>query len=65
MSDDFVLETCDECEWYPCQCDGPSDDEGYCITCNNLRPTPSLANVAGDLCICLNNGEMPCPDCEP
>lgn len=37
------------------------EDEGYCATCNN---TGSIdCHCGGDLCICENNGEMPCPDC--
>jgi hypothetical protein len=58
MMDDFILEICDECECYPCQCDDDGDEREYCFTCN------IPCECGGDLCACLNNGEMPCPDCE-
>lgn len=37
----------------------PSDD--WCHTCNNMGTVPCFCG--GDLCVCGNNGEMPCPDC--
>ena len=39
-----------------------SDAEEYCFTCNNMGIVP--CECGGDLCVCLNNGEMPCPDCD-
>lgn len=42
---------------------GPCDsgEDEYCYTCAN---TGSLdCHCGGDLCICRNNGEYPCPDC--
>ena len=38
------------------------DVDGYCFTCNNLGTIP--CECGGDLCVCMNNGEMPCPDCD-
>lgn len=42
----------------------PSDGVGdsYCFTCNNTGTID--CHCGGDVCICLNNGELPCPDCE-
>jgi hypothetical protein len=37
------------------------DDDAYCETCGNLGTI--LCECGGDLCVCLNNGEMPCPEC--
>lgn len=51
-------EECEDCE------DEEEDDcDGeYCFTCNNIGIVP--CECGGDICVCLNNGEMPCPDCE-
>lgn len=35
---------------------------GYCSTCNNTGMVD--CHCGGDLCICENNGEEECPDCE-
>jgi hypothetical protein len=58
---DFVLEHCPECECFPCQCDAEIDDREYCMTCNNLGIIP--CECGGDICVCMNNGEMLCPEC--
>lgn len=37
------------------------DDDQWCETCHN---TGSInCYCGGDLCICENHGEMPCPSC--
>jgi hypothetical protein len=36
--------------------------EEWCDYCNNLGTVS--CECGGDLCVCLNNGEMPCPVCE-
>lgn len=38
------------------------DDRGYCDHCNNTGSIDCYCG--GDLCICDNNGEKPCPHCE-
>lgn len=35
--------------------------KGWCDTCQNTGYVECLCG--GDLCICENNGEMECPDC--
>ena len=42
--------------------DCEDEPQEYCFTCQNLGTV--LCECGGDLCVCLNNGEMPCPDCE-
>lgn len=40
------------------------DDDGapeWCETCNNMGTID--CHCGGDLCVCFNYGEMPCPDC--
>ena len=37
------------------------DEDEYCLTCNNMGNVP--CECGGDICVCLNNGEEPCPDC--
>lgn len=39
--------------------DDESDD--YCETCDNMGVVDCFCG--GDLCVCRNNGEKPCPDC--
>ena len=40
---------------------GEFEERGWCDTCGN---TGSLnCFCGGDLCVCENNGEYPCPDC--
>lgn len=34
---------------------------GYCFECNNTGTVN--CECGGDLCVCMNNGEMPCPVC--
>ena len=44
--------------------DGLDDFSGereWCDTCNNLGII--LCHCGGDLCVCENYGEMPCPEC--
>lgn len=41
--------------------DDDDDGEGYCFTCNNTGIVD--CECGGDLCVCLNNGEIPCPEC--
>lgn len=38
------------------------DDDPYCYTCQNLGAVE--CECGGDTCVCENNGEMPCPDCD-
>jgi hypothetical protein len=74
---DFILEPIDDPESDEChhsvsfdeECEECADEdedgeewEEWCPTCNNLGTV--LCECGGDLCICLNNGEMPCPDCQ-
>jgi hypothetical protein len=35
---------------------------GYCATCNNTGFID--CHCGGDLCVCDNNGEEPCPACD-
>jgi hypothetical protein len=37
------------------------DHDRYCETCGNLGVI--ICRCGGDLCVCENNGEYPCPDC--
>lgn len=59
--DDPDLETkigpCPGC--YACE---PSDEDEWCDTCQNLGIVD--CHCGGDLCVCLNYGEKPCPDCD-
>lgn len=41
--------------------DDYSGEREWCDTCGNLGTLPCLCG--GDLCVCLNYGEIPCPDC--
>ncbi len=41
--------------------EGDFEGRGYCDTCQNLGYLNCYCG--GDLCICENNGEYPCPDC--
>lgn len=36
-------------------------DPGWCSTCQNTGSVDCYCG--GDLCICENNGEEPCPEC--
>jgi len=38
-----------------------NDDEPYCESCGNMGSINCYCG--GDLCVCENNGEMPCPAC--
>lgn len=38
------------------------DDDEWCDTCQGLGSVDCLCG--GDLCVCLNYGERPCPDCD-
>lgn len=42
--------------------DGCEDEPEYCFECNNMGIIP--CECGGDICVCLNNGEMPCPYCD-
>ena len=37
------------------------DGEEYCYVCSDTGSIP--CHCGGDLCICLNHGEKPCPNC--
>jgi len=37
-------------------------DDVYCFECNNMGIIP--CECGGDICVCMNNGEMPCPYCD-
>ncbi len=37
------------------------DSEEWCGTCNNMGYID--CDCGGDICVCENNGELPCPDC--
>jgi hypothetical protein len=37
------------------------DDEPWCEECHNLGTIECLCG--GDICVCLNYGEVPCPAC--
>lgn len=39
----------------------PEDDEPFCDGCQNTGLVK--CECGGDLCICENNGEAPCPKC--
>lgn len=42
--------------------DDPGDSErGYCSTCSNTGMLNCYCG--GDLCVCENQGEFPCPKC--
>jgi hypothetical protein len=41
--------------------DDEFDGKEFCMNCNNTGIVD--CHCGGDLCICLNNGEMPCPNC--
>lgn len=41
--------------------DYDEDEEGWCETCQNMGTVECLCG--GDLCICENYGEAPCPKC--
>lgn len=55
--DEFVLEPLDDDDD---SYDG--DDDEYCFTCNNLGRIE--CECGGDLCICTEGPEIPCPDCD-
>jgi hypothetical protein len=46
----------DDSQWGPFE-----DDERWCDTCGNLGVL--ICHCGGDLCVCMNQGEYPCPDC--
>lgn len=41
--------------------DYEDEDDVYCETCGNLGTI--LCECGGDICVCENNGEIPCPEC--
>lgn len=43
------------------QDDYGDEDEGYCFTCSNTGYVNCYCG--GDLCVCSNYGEKPCPAC--
>ncbi len=46
----------------PYDYDDYDDEEEYCDTCGNLGEVNCYCG--GDLCVCLNYGSIPCPDCD-
>ena len=38
-------------------------EDEWCETCHNLGFID--CRCGGDLCVCCNNGEIPCPACDP
>jgi hypothetical protein len=44
-----------ECYW------PDDDDDAWCPTCQNTGYLD--CHCGGDLCVCENRGEYPCPDC--
>lgn len=42
--------------------DNEDDYEGWCDTCHNTGMID--CHCGGDLCVCRNNGELPCPHCD-
>lgn len=53
----------DCCYGYECEFeDEGDDDEGWCDTCQNTGSVD--CHCGGDLCVCDNGGEFPCPNCD-
>ncbi len=41
--------------------DEPDNEDAYCDTCQNTGTVECYCG--GDMCVCENYGEEPCPDC--
>jgi hypothetical protein len=41
--------------------DSGDEQDDWCDTCNNMGIIDCLCG--GDMCICMNHGEINCPDC--
>lgn len=48
----------DEYEYW----DGDDSEDAWCDTCQNMGTIN--CHCGGDLCVCENHGEMPCPNCD-
>lgn len=62
----WIMTACNECLLLVPGTDDEDDFDPlneWCETCHNTRWID--CHCGGDLCICENNGEMPCPDCSP
>ena len=53
---------CEDCvKGQIAQAEEEADDRGWCDTCCNTGWLD--CHCGGDLCVCENYGEYPCPDC--
>lgn len=59
--DNCPCPACDEAREFIESVTYDDDHDRWCDTCQNLGEID--CECGGDLCICLNYGSMPCPDC--
>lgn len=57
----FRNDLCPDCETVLLGC-RDEDDEAYCYDCHNTGCVD--CQCGGDLCVCMNQGEQPCPHCD-
>jgi len=59
-SQERLVQPYDEYE-YEDGCGECYDENEWCETCGNLGSI--ICRCGGDICVCANYGEYPCPDC--